>query len=115
MVDGADDGDEEAEGEPSGSAQGARAGGAGGGAPVRSDPVFPVSIDVASTPLPACEPGFLPSGAARRECTYMFRDRCYEESLQACACACSGRQASRCIIGGFLNPDEPQTVSCIAR
>jgi hypothetical protein len=45
----------------------------------------------------------------------MYQELCYEGSLQACACACTGPRENRCIIGGFLNPDEPQTVSCIAQ
>jgi hypothetical protein len=117
MVDGAEEGDAD---EPGPGATGVGAAGGTGGtagarAPSGGEPVSPFSIDVGSTPLPDCEPGFPPSAALRRECTYIYQDLCYEGSLEACACACSGPRANRCIIGGFLNPDEPQTVSCTAQ
>jgi hypothetical protein len=77
-----------------------------------AEPVGP--IDLGGVALPACEPGFPPSSAGSRECTYMFRGQCYDERIEACACACVGLAVSNCISGGFLNLDEPQTVSCIA-
>lgn len=63
--------------------------------------------------LPACQPGFAMSGG--RECGYTFEGDCYEDEVRACACACEGLADSRCVIQGFLNPDEPQRVSCVER
>jgi hypothetical protein len=71
------------------------------------------SIDLVGMTLPACQPGSLPFGAGARECNYLFDGRCHDEALDACACACTGA-ARKCIISGFLNPDEPQSVTCIA-
>jgi hypothetical protein len=98
-------------GEPGGSGgRGGRSGGSGAG---MIDPTAP--IDLEGIMLPECEPGFSMSAAGSRECTYLFRGDCHEDPLMACSCACRGFADSRCIIGGFLNPDEPQTVSCVQR
>jgi hypothetical protein len=96
----------------------AGAGDARGNGGARSTPLPPDpggdNLDLRGTTLPACQPGFSPASGGMRECAYMFRGQCYEEKLEACACACVGSAVSRCISGGFLDPDEPQTVSCIA-
>lgn len=86
-----------------------RGGRAGSGVPT----VPGVPIDVDRVTLPPCTPGFPPSSAGGRDCTYILRQQCFEEQLAACACACSDPDANSCIIGGFLNPDEPQSVICI--
>jgi hypothetical protein len=98
-----------------GGAGGRGGSGAGGlGAAPTVDPAEP--IDLGGVVLPDCEPGFSISAAGARECTYLYRDDCYEDPLSACACACQSLADNRgCIIGGFLNPDSPQTVSCIQR
>lgn len=98
-----------------GGARGSGGGGAGGvGAATTADPAGP--IDLGGVVLPDCEPGFSMSAAGSRECTYLYRGDCYEDPLLACACACQSFADNRgCIIGGFLNPDAPQTVSCVQR
>lgn len=35
-----------------------------------------------------CELGFDPRREPRRRCDWVFADRCYEDKLAACACAC---------------------------
>lgn len=94
---------------------GARSAGgrSGGGGATPIDPDGPIDLD--SDVLPACEPGFSMATAGSRECAYFHRGVCYEERLVACACACQGLADSQCVIGGFLNPAEPQTVNCIQR
>jgi len=86
--------------------------GGGAGAPTidRGGP-----IDLGGVTLPDCEPGFSMTAAGSRECAYLYRGDCFDERLVACACACQGLADSQCIIGGFLNPDDPQSVSCIRR
>lgn len=86
-------------------------GGVGGASPI--DPDGP--IDLGGVQLPNCEPGFSMAAAGSRECAYLYRGDCYEDRLAACACACQGFADNQCIIGGFLNPDDPQSVSCIQR
>jgi hypothetical protein len=104
---------------PDGAGEGGRGpvspAGSGGRRPSPDPPESVGPIDVGGTPLPACVPGFSPSRGGSRECTYMFSGQCYEQPLAACACACAGSASTHCIIVGFLNPDDPQTVSCIAR
>jgi hypothetical protein len=78
---------------------------------VPSEPGVPIDVDRVT--LPPCTPGFSRSSAAGRDCTYILRQQCFEEQLAACACACSDPDDNSCIIGGFLNPDEPQSVICI--
>jgi hypothetical protein len=92
-------------------AAGGRGGGGVGGAPTigPGGPIAPGSV------LPDCEPGFSMATAGSRECAYLFRGDCYEDRLAACACACQGVANNQCVIGGFLNPDDPQSVSCIGR
>jgi hypothetical protein len=93
----------EDEGANGGSSSVSRGGGGGQAAP---DPVD-------TNALPECVPGFQRFDDAR-ECRFLFDNRCYETSEAACACACPRGGASRCVIGGFLNPDAPQTVSCFS-
>jgi hypothetical protein len=101
-----------AAGRGGGGGDGGRAG--GGASPV--NPVGPRgAIDLDGITLPDCEPGFSMGTAGSRDCTYLFRGDCYEDQLMACACACQGLADSRCIIGGFLNPNDPQRVSCVQR
>jgi hypothetical protein len=92
---------------PGGSGSGS--GAAPGAAP--SEPGVPIDVDRVT--LPPCTPGFPRSSANGRECTYILRQQCFQEQLVACACACSDPDANSCITGGFLNPDEPQSVICI--
>jgi len=94
-----------------GGSAGTGTGGEGQGFPV--DPIGP--IDLGGITLPDCEPGEPPSSAGSRGCTFLFDGACYDDPVMACACACRGRDDSRCIIGGFLNPDEPQRVRCMRR
>jgi hypothetical protein len=94
-----------------GGAGGGARGGAGGASPI--DPDGP--IDLGGVQLPDCKPGFSMSAAGSRECAYLYRGDCFEDRLAACACACQGFADNQCIIGGFLNPDDPQSVSCIQR
>jgi hypothetical protein len=110
--------DEEESG-ASGAAGGGGAGGRGGdgasgaGAAPAIDPTAPIDPGVT---LPECELGFSMSAAGSRECTYLYQGNCYDDPLMACACACQSLASNRgCIIGGFLNPDDPQTVSCVQR
>lgn len=63
--------------------------------------------------LPECGAGFVRSEAARK-CGFTFEDVCYETPIDACACACPRGGGSSCIIGGFLNPDVPQRVTCLS-
>lgn len=91
-------------------APGGRGGSGSGSVPL--EPGVPIDLDRVT--LPPCTPGFLPGSAGDRDCTYIFRQQCFREPLAACACACSGSEANSCIIGGFLNPDEPQSVICIS-
>jgi hypothetical protein len=86
-------------------------GGVGGSSTI--DPGGP--LDPGGAALPDCEPGFSMATAGSRECAYVFRGDCFEDRAAACACACQGLADNQCIIGGFLNPDEPQSVSCIQR
>lgn len=97
-----------------GGAGGRGAGGRGGvGGGSTSDPSGP--IDLGGVQLPDCQPGFSMAAAGSRQCAYLYRGDCYEDRLAACACACQGLADTQCIIGGFLNPDDPQSVSCIER
>lgn len=89
----------------------AATGGAGGASTI--DPGGP--SDPGGSPLPDCVPGFSMATAGSRECAYVFRGDCFEDRAAACACACQGLADNQCIIGGFLNPDEPQSVSCVQR
>jgi hypothetical protein len=90
------------------------AGAAGVGAAPTVGPAGP--IDLGGVVLPDCEPGFSMSAAGSRECTYLYQGGCYEDPISACACACQNLADNRgCIIGGFLNPSAPQTVSCVSR
>lgn len=86
---------------------------AGGGEAAPSDPGGPLEFE--GVVLPECEPGVPATASSWRRCAYLFDAACYDDPLMACACACRGRERSRCIIGGFLNPDEPQRVRCTAR
>lgn len=98
----------------SGGADGRAGAGAGGAGPAfPRDPVG--SIDLGGITLPDCEPGTPLTSTGSRDCAYLFERQCYDEAVMACACACRGRADSRCIIGGFLNPDEPQRVRCMGR
>lgn len=118
MVDGgADDDDDEDEVVAGSSGSGASGEGGGGpsGGGAQAAPIAPGSVRIPGVALPDCEPGFSRSSAGARQCTYIFRRDCYEQPLLACACACEGLPDNNCIIGGFLNPDEPQRVSCVAR
>lgn len=119
LVDGAPDGEESGTSGAGGrDAAGGRGGASGrggggvGGAP-RTDPAGP--IDPGGVTLPDCEPGFSMATAGGRACAYLFRGDCYEDRLAACACACEGLADNQCVIGGFLNPDDPQSVSCVGR
>jgi hypothetical protein len=103
----------------SGAAGRGGAGGRGGdgtsgvGAAPTIDPTAPIDPGVT---LPECELGFSMSAAGSRPCTYLYQGNCYDDPLMACACACQSFAANRgCIIGGFLNTDDPQTVSCVQR
>lgn len=87
--------------------------GTGGAATLPSDPGGP--IDVGGVTLPECQLGEPRSVSGSRDCTYVVAGNCYADGEMACACACRGLADNRCIIGGFLNPDEPQTVRCTAR
>jgi hypothetical protein len=42
----------------------------------------------AGTPLPNCEKGFDASAERDRPCNWVAKGYCYEEKLEACACAC---------------------------
>jgi hypothetical protein len=118
LVDGS--ADEEEFGTAAAGGSGGRGGGgggrAGGGGASPVNPVGPGgAIDLDGILLPDCEPGFSMATAGSRDCTYLFRGDCYEDQLIACGCACQGLADSRCIIGGFLNPNDPQRVSCVQR
>ena len=80
---------------------------AAGGTGVQSRPVGNQPEAMA---LPPCVPGFRPSSANGRECTFVHERRCYEDEVTACACACP--MGGSCIIGGFLDPEGPFPVSC---
>jgi hypothetical protein len=47
----------------------------------------------------------------RRDCHFVDRGSCY--ATEQCACAGACLPGEQCIIGGFLSPDDPQTVTCI--
>jgi hypothetical protein len=112
-VDGSPDPEDEAG--RAGSAGSPGAGGAAGGGG-REFPVAPVGpIDLGGVTLPDCVPGEPQSSAGSVACTFLSDGACYDDPVMACACACRGREESRCIIGGFLNPDEPQRVRCMGR
>jgi hypothetical protein len=113
---GASDSDEEGFGAAGGSGAATNDPGAPGGSGSGSgqEPTEPgVPIDVDRVMLPPCTPGFPRSSTSARDCTYILRQQCFREQLAACACACSDPADNSCIIGGFLNPDEPQSVICI--
>lgn len=89
---------------------GGRSSGSQGGAAGTRNPGQVPQFGSPATPLPACEPGFRPGTRADRECNFVYDGLCYEDENVACACArCTGQG---CQFAGFLNPDEPQTVSC---
>lgn len=88
-----------------GVAAGGNSGNGGGSAMVMDPPEFGTPMT-----LPPCVPGFRESSADGRECTFIHERRCYEDELTACACACP--MGGRCIIGGFLDPENPFPVSC---
>jgi hypothetical protein len=90
---------------------GGRGGSGSGSGAVPGEPGVPLDVDRVT--LPPCTPGFPRSSASGRDCTYILRQQCFQEQLAACACACSDPDDNSCIIGGFLNPDEPQSVICI--
>jgi hypothetical protein len=90
---------------------GARGGSGSGSGAAPSEPGVPIDVD--RVRLPPCTPGFPRSSANGRDCTYILRQQCFQEQLAACACACSDPDANSCITGGFLNPNEPQSVICI--
>jgi hypothetical protein len=87
-----------------GTSSGSR-GGSGGQAPV---------APVDTSALPECELGF-PRFETDQGCQYTYESLCYDTPQAACACACPRGGESSCVIGGFLNPDEPQSVSCFRR
>jgi hypothetical protein len=59
--------------------------------------------------LPQCKLGV--KQAEAESCVYLFKDRCYEEQLDACGCACANKPRSTCI-SGFPKEDVPTEVSC---
>jgi hypothetical protein len=91
---------------------GGRGGSGSGSGAVPGEPGVPIDVD--SVTLPPCTPGFPRSSAGGQDCTYILRQQCFQDPLAAFACACSEPDDNSCIIGGFLNPDEPQSVICIA-
>ncbi|HTV18897.1 MAG TPA: hypothetical protein VMG12_09505 [Polyangiaceae bacterium] len=88
-------------------------GASGGSTSIPDDPAPP--IDIGDVALPECQLGPPSSSAGSSGCSYVASGNCYDDPEMACACACRGLADNRCIIGGFLNPDEPQTVRCTAR
>ncbi len=112
MVEPSADDDTVVDGVAGAGSAGSGAGGRGGAPQVEADPGEPDDGD--GMALPACEPGFVPSDGSR-DCPFLSAGRCYATLLAACACACPEGGQSSCVSGGFLNPDEPQDVTCIGR
>jgi hypothetical protein len=117
LVDGTPEDDEEFDTSGAGGGRGGSGGRGGGTGGVDAAPTIDPGgpIDPDGVPLPNCAPGFSMATAGSRECAYLYQGKCHEQRLAACACACEGLANAQCIIGGFLNPDEPQSVSCIQR
>lgn len=69
------------------------------GAPTARDRTPPMTPQM--TPLPPCELGPTRSEARRAgvRCRWLFEDRCYEERIAACACACPRDRNSTCVSG----------------
>lgn len=78
--------------------------GVSGNAGTSSTPSMPPSQD----PLPECVLG-PPRVTAGDECSWLVADRCYEERIAACACACPRDRNSTCISG---SPGREVTVTC---
>lgn len=59
--------------------------------------------------LPECKLGVDESEA--ESCLFLYEGRCYEEKLDACACACKRMSGTTCS-SGFPDPSRPTKVSC---
>ena len=81
------------------SATGGKSGGTGSGS----------SSHLPETQLDECKKGTLRADADH--CVYLYEGRCYDEKLDACACACKKQSGTICS-SGFPNPDVPTEVSC---
>lgn len=66
----------------------------------------------AATPLDSCMTGFVREEAPDRPCNWVVGDRCYEEKLEACACACPDGTAVSTCSSGFPEPDGAVEVYC---
>ena len=61
--------------------------------------------------LPACKRGFLPASETGTPCNFLYDGRCYDEKLDACACACTKNSGTTCL-SGFPQPNGKVAVSC---
>lgn len=65
------------------------------------------------TELPACNLGFALSDRGERKCNWYYDGHCYEERIEACACACPRTQDSICSSGFYGGEDSATEVSCL--
>jgi len=59
--------------------------------------------------LPECKLGVKRDAA--KSCVFLYEERCYEEKLDACGCACKKQSGTVCS-SGFPQKDVPTEVTC---